>query len=386
MSGKPSRSLQTLLSISISHAMNHSFWILVPALSPMILEEFNLTYTEAGIVFSVFLATYAVGQIPVGALAGRFNPAKLMGFGLMLSSAGMLLTATSTSYYAILAFQALAGLGGSAHHPLSLHLISDVFPREQRGRALGIHGLSSSLGFTLTPAAVAVLIPLGWRMPLILFSVLGFTLGAFILLAVAPEVSPVEKPLPLKNLFQVYGSKRLLSMFMMMTLTIRGIGNFLPLFLISIYGIAAAKTGYYYALFYVAGMIQPLTGYLADRVERRKLMLAMIFASSGLIAAMALAPWRNPIPLVVAAGMAVWSVITLHDALATDITPREAWGIGYGVLFTASMAAASLSSILTGLLIEGLGFISAYIILALIFLVEVPLLTSLKMECALQKS
>ncbi|HID18086.1 TPA: MFS transporter, partial [Candidatus Bathyarchaeota archaeon] len=122
LSKSSSRSLQTLLSISISHAVNHSFWILVPALSPMILEEFKLTYVEAGIVFSVFLATYAVGQIPVGALAGRFNPAKLMGFGLLLSAIGMLLTATAPNYYAILAFQAFAGLGGSAHHPLSLHL------------------------------------------------------------------------------------------------------------------------------------------------------------------------------------------------------------------------------------------------------------------------
>ncbi|KYH39115.1 MAG: sugar phosphate permease [Candidatus Hecatellales archaeon B24] len=341
---------------------------------------------EAGIIFSVFLATYAVGQIPVGVLAGRFNPAKLMGFGLLLSSAGMLLTATSTHYYAILAFQALAGLGGSAHHPLSLRLISDVFPRDQRGKALGIHGFSSSLGFTLTPAAVAALIPLGWRIPLVLFSVLGFALGALILLAATPEVRPVEKPISLKNLFQVYGFKRLLSMFMMMTLSIRGVGNFLPLFLISIYGIAAAQTGYYYALFYVAGIIQPLTGYLADRVERRRLMLAMVVASSSLITAMALAPWENPIPLVVAAGIAVWSIITLHDALATDLTPREAWGIGYGVLFTASMAAASLSSTLTGLLVEGLGFVSAYIILALILLVEVPLLTSLKIGNGLQKS
>jgi MFS family permease len=344
----------------------------------MILEEFELTYVEAGIVFSVFLATYAVGQIPVGALAGRFNPARLMGFGLLLSAIGMLLTATAPNYYAILAFQALAGLGGSAHHPLSLHLISEVFPRERRGKALGIHGFSSSLGFTLTPAAVAVLAPWGWRIPLVLFSALGFAAGIFILLAVTPMVKPVEKPIALKALFQVYGFKRLLSMFMMMTLAVRGVGNFLPLFLIAIYGIPAAQTGYYYALFYIMGMSQPLMGYLADRVERRKFMLIMLASSVTLITAMALAPWENPIPLVVAAGMAVWSLIMLHDALATDLTPREAWGLGYGIIFTASMASASISSTLTGLFIEGLGFTPTYIILALILLAEIPLLASLR--------
>lgn len=332
---------------------------------------------EAGVIFSIFLAVYAVGQLPIGVLAVRFNPAKLMGLGLMLSGLGMLFTAFAPNYYAILAFQALAGLGGSAHHPLSLRLISEVFPREQRGRVLGIHSFSSSLGFTLTPAVVAALADWGWRLPLILYAVLGFAAGIFMVSAVKHEFKPVI-PLSPRRLFRIQGFKRLLSMFMLMTLTARGVGNFLPLFLIATYGVSAAQSGYYYALFYLTGMVQPLIGYLADLVERRKITMLSLVLSPIFIVLLALSPLKNPIPLLVAAGLGVWSLVVLHDSLATDLMPREAWGLGYGVLFTASMASAALASTLTGLLIQNLGFTQAYVALALIYLAEIPLLAGFR--------
>ena len=101
-----------------------------------------------------------------------------------------------------------------------------------------------------------------------------------------------------------------------------------------------------------------------------------LLASTALVVAVAYG-WAVS-PALVLAGAALLSTIVVHDIVATEVVPEEGRGFGFGLLFTVSIGLASISTAATGLAVEGLGFPPAYSILALIFLLEIPLLLGLK--------
>jgi MFS family permease len=364
-----------LIFISLSHAINHSFWVLIPTLSPLILREFQLTYVGAGTLFAVYLAAYGLGQLPVGMLAHRFSRSLLMGVGLMITALGMILTVLAPNFYAILAFQALAGFGGAAHHPLALYLISEAFPRGKRGRVLGVHGFASAVSFTVTPMAAVLLSSQGWRLPILAFSALAAIVGFLIMIFIRMEVKRVVTP-PL-DVIRLPGFRRLLAMFGLFTVGERGVINFLPLLLVFLYGLTIEEAGWWYSLFFLAGMIgQPLLGYLTDWVGWKRMAFGGLVASALLVVTIAFG-WAVS-PVLMLAGMAIMFMVVVHDVAATEVVPEEGRGVGYGLLYTVSIGMASVSAAATGLVVEGLGFPVAYSILALIFLLEIPLLLGLK--------
>ena len=376
MEEKPLRRTSILTLVSLSHALNHSFWILIPALTPLILKELNLTFTDAGIIFSVYLATYAAGQIPLGILSERVSRPLIMGAGLLISSLGMALTSIAQDYYAILFFQALAGFGGSAHHPLALYLISDIFPKNKLGRALSIHGISSSLSFTITPIAAAVMLSLGWRIPLLVFSALAAGAGILIIAFIRIKPSGARGEAAFSRLLRNPAFGKLLAAYGLFSLGERGVINFLPLMLIAFYQVTTGDAGWWFSVFFLLGLVgQPLVGYLADMFGWRKIIFCFLLFSSFTVAAFSL---RLPFQLLVAvSGLLLIPMVILHELSAIEFMPEELRAAGFGILLTVAMALASASTTLTGILIDNLWFPATYLILALMFILEIPIFLNL---------
>jgi MFS family permease len=182
---------------------------------------------------------------------------------------------------------------------------------------------------------------------------------------------------PPLDVIRLPGFRRLLAMFGLFTVGERGVINFLPLLLVFLYGLTIEEAGWWYSLFFLAGMIgQPLLGYLTDWVGWKRMAFGGLVASALLVVTIAFG-WAVS-PVLMLAGMAIMFMVVVHDVAATEVVPEEGRGVGYGLLYTVSIGMASVSAAATGLVVEGLGFPVAYSILALIFLLEIPLLLGLK--------
>jgi len=374
-SSKGSGRLLILTLVSLSHGVNHSFWVLIPALAPLILEEFQLTYTGAGTLFAVYLVTYSLGQLPVGMLAHRFSQGRLMGAGLMITALGMVLTVFAPNFYAILAFQALAGFGGAFHHPLALNIISDIFPLGTRGRVLGVHGFASAASFTITSATALLLASQGWRFPILSFSALAAGLGVLMIVFIRMEIRR-EAAQPL-DVIRLPRFRRVLAMFGLFSFGERSVVSFIPLLLVFLYGLTFEEAGWWYFLFFFAGMVsQPLVGYLTDRVGWRRMAFGGFLFSGLCVVAIAFGLAVSPILLLT--GAAILAMFVVQDVMATDVVPEKGRGFGFGLLFTASVGMASVSNMATGLAVDGLGFPPTYSILAIIILLQIPILLGLR--------
>lgn len=138
---------------------------------PLIRNDIDLTFSEAGFMAVASTATYALMQIPSGYLADRFGARRLFVLGLLGTNAMSFLFALLVTYESLLVNQALSGIFRSLVFAPGLVLIMSHFREDRRATAMGLYvagGFSSNVLLSLLgPLLVG---PLGWRVLFMLFS------------------------------------------------------------------------------------------------------------------------------------------------------------------------------------------------------------------------
>lgn len=158
-------------------------------------QDVGLSPTELGVISGAMLAFYGLGQAVNGNLGDKFGARRMVTLGALCSVALNWVTSFGQSFWTLLLpwaangyFQSLAWAPGS-------RLLSNWFPRGERGRAFGFYvfaaGFSSVLTFAL---AILVLQHLSWewvfRLPVLLL------LGAGIFFFTVARDRPEEVGFP----------------------------------------------------------------------------------------------------------------------------------------------------------------------------------------------
>jgi EmrB/QacA subfamily drug resistance transporter len=102
-------------------------------------------------IISAYTLVFASLQITAGGLGDRYGRKKFFLAGIAAFSLTSAATALVDSTEALIALRALMGIGGALIMPLSLSLIADAFPAEERGKALGLWSAISVSGLALGP-------------------------------------------------------------------------------------------------------------------------------------------------------------------------------------------------------------------------------------------
>ena len=145
---------------------------------PLLKAEMNLSDVQLGIIGASFMWVYALAG-PFAGLAGdRVSRKTLILAGLIFWSLITVATALSRTYWHLVLFRALEGLGESFYFPASMSMVSDYHGRDTRSRAMAIHQSSVYAG-TIAGGTVAGFLGqyYGWRSSFYLFGSLGTLLG-----------------------------------------------------------------------------------------------------------------------------------------------------------------------------------------------------------------
>ena len=148
------------------HVWSDLFFALLAPLLPLMKEDLDLTFTEVGMLRSVFTGASAVLQIPAGLLAETAGEFWLLIIGNFWVSAGLLAMAISGSFIFLLATSAVGGLGGGAQHPLASSMVSRAYDDKGRAGAVGTVNFAGDLGKMIAPIVAGFLAganPSGWR-------------------------------------------------------------------------------------------------------------------------------------------------------------------------------------------------------------------------------
>ena len=137
-------------------------------------EELGLSNTEMGFVFSIFILTYGLFEIPMGWLGDRFGPRRVLTHLVVWWSVLTALTGVVNRYFWLLAVRGVFGALQAGAYPNATCVIRRWFPTDERGRAQGVVWMAASLGGALTPFMVqSILKHYDWRAVFYIFSVIG---------------------------------------------------------------------------------------------------------------------------------------------------------------------------------------------------------------------
>ncbi|MET0321940.1 MAG: MFS transporter [Duganella sp.] len=120
--------------------------------------DLGLSLGQMGLLLSAFSWSYALCQLPVGALVDKIGPRWLLGGGLVVWSLAQAAGGFAATFgYFVLARIAL-GIGEAPQFPAAARVVSNWFPARARGTPTGVYNSASPLGVALAPLVLAPLI------------------------------------------------------------------------------------------------------------------------------------------------------------------------------------------------------------------------------------
>ncbi len=153
------------LGIGISAFMIAAELYIVGAMIPILVEDFHTTFATAEWIILIYTLVLTVLVLTVARLGDIFDKKLLFLSGLVLFTISSLLCGLAPNIAFLIGFRGLQGLGAVLVWALRNAIIAEIFPEQERGRALGrVTGLAS-LGLALGPGLGGLLIGLGgWRL------------------------------------------------------------------------------------------------------------------------------------------------------------------------------------------------------------------------------
>jgi FSR family fosmidomycin resistance protein-like MFS transporter len=351
--------------------------VLIPLL-PLMRDSLGLNYFQSGMLVSCYTISYGLGQLPIAMLADRFSSRRIIIWGLIcLSLTGIGVSFTHT-FRQMAPLFIVMGLIAAAYHAPATSFISQLFPPQKRGRALGLHQTGGGASFLLTPVmalGVAYLFQT-WRAAFFILALPAMLVG-IILLITTPETKgdvtePDGKPhgpsaaSDLKNSGEkseqpaISWSQIIVSLgviaFLSVTIQLfsAGVRSYLPLFMVDRHGISPRLAGMVISLIAGSGIIgSPLGGALSDRFGRKKVILFSLSLSGPLLFAVTIAPYGILLPvLLLLYGMTMSVRMPSMISLIADVVPVGRRTTVMGIYYSIGEEIAGITTPLIGLLID----------------------------------
>lgn len=168
-----------LFMLSGAHFLNDALQMVIPAIYPILKDEYSLNFSQIGLITLSFQLTGSIFQPLVGIYTDKKPQPFSLTIGMGLSLLGLLFLAFSTNYAMILLSVSLIGLGSSVFHPESSR-IARYASGGKPGMAQSIFQVGGNAGAAFGPVLAAlIVVPFGQRY-IVTFSLLAFV-GMFIL-------------------------------------------------------------------------------------------------------------------------------------------------------------------------------------------------------------
>lgn len=345
------------------------FGLITPVL-PQYAQSFGVGATASSIVVSTF-AFFRLTFAPVGGrLISRLGERPVYLTGLLIVAASTGATAFAHSYWQLVLYRGLGGIGSTMFTVSAVALIVRLAPPAIRGRVSSAYGSAFLLGGIGGPVVGGLLGNLGLRVPFLVYAVALVAAAALVGGLIRPHALRPAADAPVRPLFTVREALRdnayraaLGSSFA------NGWANFgvrnaiLPLLAAAVIGKEPWVAGMALAVF-AAGNAVGLTfsGRLSDRRGRRPFIIGGLLISG---TATLVTGWAGNLPVLVAvsviAGLGAGTLNPAQQASLADVVGNDRNG---GRALATVQMAADLGSItgpiLAGMLVDRGSFALAF--------------------------
>lgn len=146
------------LSLVIVVAANSSLNVALPTM----VRDLDATSAELQWIVDAYALVFAGLLLPMGALGDRFGRKGVLQGGLATFALGALVATLATEPWQLIATRAVMGAGAAAIMPATLSIITNVFPANERSRAIAIWAGFAGAGGSIGPLASGFLLEHFW--------------------------------------------------------------------------------------------------------------------------------------------------------------------------------------------------------------------------------
>ena len=341
----------------MGHFVTDLYPAFLPPLLPLLIDRFQISLTSASLLATVLSFSASLTQPLFGFLFDKLGGQRMILFGPAVAGLSMSLIGLAPHYAFLIFLLILGGLGTASYHPEAAALTASL-SGQKRTWGMSIFMLGGNLGYSLGPFLILLVVMecgLRWSF-LASLPALGaaWLLHRFVVLpekaskrssAFSAKIDYPENRRYLK--FVV-----LLSVVILRVTTILSLVTFLPM-IQKLRGFSLMAAGSSNTVFMACGAFGGVIGgFLADRVGRRKVILASFVLAIPVL--LAFLHWKGPMSYFILAllGFLLFLSEPSCIVLAQEMIPQQArtasglvmgmaWGLaGWGVLGTGALADA----------------------------------------------
>jgi MFS family permease len=372
--------------VGTAHMLSHFYQIALAPLFPLLKAEFNVSYTQLGLIVSLFFIVSGSCQAFVGILVDRYGAHRLLLFGITTMAISVLLMGFAPAYWVLLPLSVLAALGNCVFHPADISILSAKVSPHRIGRAFGIHGFGGNLGYFISPLVIfyGVASFAGWRAGLVTAGAIGLVAAYLIyryrdVLRMPPSEEAQGAAMPgIAFYLRLVTNLPLMaafSYFALVAAALIGIQNYSASALVEIYDppLFLATAGL--TAFLAGSAAGILTGgELADRFRHHATIaiggLVLAAAFTACVAALPLPMWAI-IALLAAAGFCAGATNPSRDVMVRNATPPGATGKVFGFVYSGLDLGAMLAPLVFGWLMDSGQYRAVFVVIAALYLFSV---------------
>lgn len=364
----------TIGLVGCAHGSSHFYQLVIPSLFLPLGQVFSLDFAELGFLMTVFFAVSGFCQVASGFIVDRIGPRPVLWFGVGGFVVSAVLLASATGYATLLLATTVGGLANSVFHPADFSILNHRVSGRRLGHAFSVHNLTGTLGWALAPIFVVGISEIwGWRtaalgvailMSLILIAiVLGRdaldVAGTIQQRKASPQAVPIPSQGVLATLQQLVASPALWGAFLFFccaTIALSAVQNYTIPLMGSVYSMTAVAAGSVLSGYMIGNILGMLAGgFLVNTTPKTEYVVLATLLLSALMFLLLASGW---VPLGLAAlvmalaGFFSGASAPSRDMMVRKVTPKQAVGSVYGLVYAGLDVGSALGPVLFGLMLD----------------------------------
>ncbi len=371
--------------------------------APVVRSEFGIGDADYGLITSGFLLAYGLGQLVSGPLIDRLGTKRAFSLAAICWSVATILHALGRGLWSFFTLRVMLGLAEAANFPAASKAVAQWFPANERSTAVAIFMLGAGLGAIITPPlTVWTMQTLGWQWAFIIPGSLGLF---WVLLwqrwyhlpETHPSIDNTEKRLIMENRSsqQSQGDWTELLRYREFwgILVARVVSDFpfyfflfwLPQYLIDVRGFDLRGIALFAWLPWVAADLGALVGgslsssmvtrgHSINRARKTVIWIGAVLVAVAVVPAYYTQSSALALGLICFGLFAIQIKGAVFFTLPTDLFPADRVATVWGVFGAVGSLGGSVLGLLAGVMIQGAGYESVFLLIASLHLISAALL------------
>lgn len=353
-----------LFAVGSAHLLNDSIQSVIPAIYPILKNNYSLSFTQIGIITLAFQLTASILQPFVGLYTDKKPRPMSLVIGMILSLLGLVCLAFAANFAYILVSVSLLGMASSIFHP-EASKIAYFASGGKRGLAQSIFQVGGNAGNSIGPLLTAfVILPfgqkfIGWVGVLAVMGIfLAVYVGRWYQNKLSEDLQQLKIAKPLVKSNPISNKKIIISMIILLTLMfsknfyMASMTSYFTFFLMEKFNVSVQVSQLYLFAFLVSVAIGTIIGGpLGDRYGRKLIIWVSILGAAPFTLLLPHMGLTMTIGMAVCVGLVLSSAFSAIVVYATELVPGKI-GLVSGLLFGLAFGFGGIGSAILGSLAD----------------------------------